>query len=116
MRKVSIYSMLAILLFTVTITFPWTFTVTNLTLETRPLRATYAGEGWAFGKCFSCCEDNVSIRAGETVTINAYGCLLTGLHTPNGSSYTSSGQRSYDKFYIIGPIDGSYRIGRKQYY
>ena len=101
-------------LISVNMIFSWTFKVFNLTPEARPLRATYGGVLWMFGKCLSCCDDNVVIPAGEHVEINAYECLLTGLHTPNGSSYTSSGQRVYKEFYITGPVRGSYRVGRIQ--
>lgn len=113
MNKKSVYGFMGLLaLCTVSMAFSWTFKVTNLTPIPQSLRATYAGAFWMFGKCVSCCDDNVVIPAGGTVTIDAKQCLLTGLHVPNGSPYTSSGQRVYTQFYITGPVNGAYRVGR----
>lgn len=113
MKKKVSYGCLSLLaLCTVSMAFSWSFKVINLTSTPHSLRATYAGQAWAFGKCWSCCDDNVVVPANGQVEINAYECLLTGLHIPNGSPYTSSGQRVYNTFYIIGPVNGTYRVGR----
>lgn len=104
--------MALIVLLSANAAFGWTFDVTNLTETARSTGATYAGSAWAFGKCFSCCDDNVTIAPGGTVNFDAKGCLLTSISTPGGTPYTSSGQMVYKQFYIIGPIDGSYKVGR----
>lgn len=114
MDKKSLYGLMSLLaLCTVSMSFSWSFRVTNLTSQDRPLRAVYSGKLAMFGKCLSCCEDNVVVPAnGGHVDINAYECLLTGLYTPYGSPYTSMGQRHFKEFYIIGPVNGAYRVGR----
>lgn len=112
MNKNNLYFLTLSTILTVNAAFGWSFNVQNLTQGTRPVNSTYAGSGWAFGKCFSCCDDNVAIGAGSSANFDAKGCLLTSINTPGGSSYTSSGQSTYTKFYIIGPIDGSYKVIR----
>lgn len=111
MNRNNLYFLTLITIFTVKAAFGWSYTVTNWAQGPRPLNAKYAGSGWAFGKCFSCCDDNVVIPAGGTVTLNAKACLLTSLNTPEGSSYTSSGQRTYQQFHII-EVGNSFMVGR----
>lgn len=91
----------------------WAFkySVSNLTKEPRDLIAKYKGF-ISLGKKQLCGDDKVSIPAGETVVIDAKGCPIKSLTTPDGSSYQSTGQIFYKEFYIIGPIDKGFKVGR----
>lgn len=88
--------------------FGWSFTVTNRTNQTKQVNATYAS-AWAFGKCFSCCDDNVAIAPGSTATIDAKGCLLTSINTPGATSFISSGTLTKTSFVIV-EYNGLYKV------
>ena len=80
--------------------FGWHFNVTNWAAQPAIVRGEYGG--W-------CRKDaDQRLAPGETRTFNAKECLLTRItgHGPYGhvSPYTSSGQRTYKQFYIIGPV------------
>lgn len=84
--------------------FGWTFGVTNWSNAPQDVEARYPG----------CRNDRTWIGIGHRANFDAKGCLLTeiALHSQSQVPYTSSGQSTYKEFYIIGPIDGIYRVGR----
>lgn len=92
--------------------FGWTLYVTNWTNKVVNIHTSWAGSGWAFGKCFSCCNDHATIQPGQRISINAGACLLTELRVDGGSSYTSSGQSFYKELHIIGPVNNGLYAGR----
>lgn len=87
--------------------FGWTFGVTNWSNSPQDVEARYPG----------CRSDRTWIGIGSRANFDAYQCLLTeiALHNTSQVPYTSSGQRTYTEFYIIGPIDGIYRVGRLEH-
>lgn len=93
-------------------TFGWTLYVTNWVNRVVNIHTSWAGSGWAFGKCFSCCDDRATLQPGQRIAINAGECLLTELRVDGGTPYKSSGQRAYNEFYIIGPVHGQLYAGR----
>lgn len=93
-------------------TFGWTLYVTNWVNKAVNIHTSWAGAGWAFGKCFSCCDDHATLQPGQRIAINAGACLLTELRVDGGTPYTSSGQRTYNELFILGPAHGQLRAGR----
>lgn len=90
----------------------WTLYVTNWANKAVNIHTSWAGAGWAFGKCFSCCDDHATLQPGQRIAINAGECLLTELRVDGGTSYTSSGQRYFNEFHIIGPVHTTLLAGR----
>lgn len=90
--------------------FGWHFTVTNLTNTRIGGVARYASN--------SCNEDHFNLapinQVGSTTKINAKGCLLSeiALNDIPQQPYTSYGRRDEAAFYIVGPIENEYRVGR----
>ena len=84
--------------------FSWHFTVTNRTNILHWVECVYPG----------CRNNKFYIEPGETIDVDAYECLLTEIMVHNHPQipYTSSGQRWYKSFQIIGPINGFYHVGR----
>lgn len=89
-------------------TFGWHFGVTNWSDSLQDVEARYSG----------CRKDRTVIGIGSRANFNAKECLLTeiALHNTTQAPYTSSGQRTYTEFHIIGPIDGVYRVGRLEHH
>lgn len=84
--------------------FSWNFGVTNLSNVRH----------WAEAKYPGCSNDKFYINPGQTVNVDAKGCLLAEImvHNHRQIPYKSSGQRYYTDFYIIGPVEGEYLTGR----
>ena len=87
--------------------FGWTWRLHNASSQPVVIRGEYSG-----------CKDDADqqVAPGETKTFNAKDCLMTAI-TGYGSygyvvPYRSSGQRTYDEFYVIGPIGGHLLVGR----
>lgn len=111
MNKVYVVCIVS-LLFSIQTAFPWTLYVTNWVNKVVTIHTSWAGSAWAFGKCFSCCDDHVMLQPGQRVGINAGECLLTEIRVDGGTSYKSSGQRIYNEFYVVGPVQNEIRVGR----
>lgn len=91
----------------------WSLKLTNWTISPKNAHIKWAGSGWFLGKCFSCCDDHVVVQPGQTVSVDAKECLLTRIDVDGASSYTSSGQRTYDRFHII-EVGNTVMVGRIQ--
>lgn len=87
--------------------FAWEFTVTNWSNAVQDVEARYSGG--------TCRADRTLIGIGHTATFDAKACLLSEitLHAPaTAVPYKGPVHGIYTQFYIIGPIDGIYRVGR----
>lgn len=106
------FSVLMLMLCSAGTAFGWTLYVTNWANKVVTIHTSWAGSAWAFGKCFSCCDDHATLQPGQRIGIDAGECLLQELRVDGGSPYTSSGQRAYNDMYIIGPVDNTVYAGR----
>jgi hypothetical protein len=88
--------------------FGWYLKLTNWTKYLVNSHVYYSG----------CKADHQYLQPGETKSIDAHACLNTSIDVEvewpviSGVSYRSSGQRTYDHFYIVGPVNGMIMVGR----
>jgi hypothetical protein len=75
----------------------------NFTQKTVTVRVNYAGPGWAFGSCFSCCSDVFTVAPGATGSPSAGRgvCLITEVKVDGAQLNYSSSGTSYSKFGLI---------------
>lgn len=110
MNKIILLGFAVIGLSAVNQAFSWTFNLANWSGK----------ELWALSR-YAVCRDDVhprNLKPGDTVTFDAKECLLTGIDIKEastnkpGKSYTSSGQRKYNGFYVI-VLNGTPTVFRK---
>lgn len=110
MNKIILLSFAIFSLCAVNQAFSWTFNLVNWTDK----------ELWALSRYAACSDDKHPrhMNPGETITFDAKQCLLKGIDIKEGytnkpgKSYTSSGQRKYNDFYVLN-LNGTSTVFRK---
>lgn len=84
--------------------FGWHFKVLNWSNAVQDVEGVYPG----------CRNNRTLIGIGHEAMFNAQGCLLTEikLHKTSQIPYKSPGQSVDKEFFVVGPVDGEYLVGR----